>query len=421
MSKWKKASEWVQKKSGVDAFSDASAAAVSSENIPGVQMDMNSKSDATRAARAMQQALRESNSTEADTVIVHMSEPFGCVRNHFGRSYDQYRHSLTEAPFRFVGEADAAGKSSAFFVFTEDGRYCVKSVDAGEAHMLLKVVEDYEQYVSKNPNTLLPKFYGLYEISLFNSKSPIWMLVQGNVLGGRHAVFQRFDLKGSTRGRRASAGEKAKGRSSVLKDLDFVNESCAILPATPEAEREWNQCRHAMEKDAEWLASKGLIDYSLLLGFSSCSQDALKTPLSHVRRLEVNRGSLGNLDNSVPAGNSLVVYVGIIDVLMQYSWYKWLQDSICSPLVSADMSLQAPDRYASRFLNFVLKLGIPPAELREMMTEQRLASRRPLGIFVGEFGRKDVLTLLKSPSMLVCTGVGLLILGSFCRSSLRSK
>lgn len=421
MAKWKKASEWFQKKSGVDAFTNASAAAVSSDNIPGVQMDMNSEHSAARAARVMQQAFQEPETMGADTVVVHMPEQFGRVRSCFGRSLDQYRHSLTEGPFRFLGEEEAAGKSSAFFVFTEDGRYCLKSIDPQEAQMLLRVVEDYEQYVSNNPTTLLPKFYGLYEIRLSDQKSPIWMLVQGNVLGGRHAVFQRFDLKGSTRGRHASASEKAKGHNSVLKDLDFVDECCTLVPATPEAEQEWNRCRNAMEKDAAWLASKGLIDYSLLLGFASCSSDALKSPLSHVNRIAVRGSSLGNMGKSVPAGDALVVYVGIIDVLMRYSWYKFFQDSVCSVLVSSDMSLQAPGKYASRFLNFVLKLGLPSGELQEVMMEQRLTSRRPLGIFLGEFGRKDMLTLLQSPSLIICTGVGVLMLSSFCRSSLRSK
>lgn len=422
MSKWKKATAALQKhRSGVSAFTDASATAVSGENTPGAHMDMSSKSHASRAARAVQRALQASELTGPDTVIEHSPEIFSRVRNYFGRSEDQYRHSLTEGPFRFLGEDEAAGKSSAFFVFSEDGRYCIKSVDPQEARVLLQVVEDYERYVSKHPDTLLPKFYGLYEVSLSNRSSPIWMLVQGNVLGGRHAVLQRFDLKGSTHGRHASGSEKAKGRSCVLKDMDFVNEGCALLHATPEAEREWNQCLHAIEKDSAWLASKGLIDYSLLLGFSSCSPDALKKPLSHVKRLAIHNDSLGSLGSIVPAGDTLVVYVGIIDVLMPYGWFKRFEDHFCSALLSTDMSCQTPEKYSSRFLSFVQKLGWPQGELRQIMVKRQLAARRPLGGVVGEFGRKDVLALLSNPAMLIFTGVGFFLVGLSCRTLLRPK
>lgn len=421
MSKWKKVSALFHKKSGVAAFQEASATAVSSENIPGAQMDMDSASNAARAARALQQSVQESETTGADTITVHKPEVFGRVRNYFGRSCDQYRHSLTEGPFRYLGEDEAAGKSSAFFVFSEDGRYCIKSVDPQEARMLLQVIEDYEEYVSKNPDTLLPKFYGLYEVSLSNRRSPIWMLVQGNVLGGRHAVLQRFDLKGSSHGRQALASEKAKGRSSVLKDMDFVNECCALLHATPEAEQEWDRCLHAMKKDAEWLASRGLIDYSLLVGFSSCPLDELKKPLSHVKRLAVHNSSLGSLGKIVPAGDILVVYLGIIDVLMPYGWFKRFEDKFCSALLSTDMSCQSPEKYASRFVNFVEKLGWPQGELREIMVKRQLSARRALGSVVGEFGRKDVLALLNHPAMLACTGLGLCMLGLSCRTLLRLK
>lgn len=422
MSHWKKAKAALQKhQTGVNAFSDASATAVSDKNTPGAHMDMKSKSNAARAARAMQRALQAWDVTGPDTVIDHKPEVFSRVRNYFGRSEDQYRRSLTEGPFRFLGEDEAAGKSSAFFVFSEDGRYCIKSVDPQEARVLLQVAEDYERYVSKHPDTLLPKFYGLYQVSLYDRISPIWMLVQGNVLGGRHAVLQRFDLKGATHGRHASASEKAKGRSCVLKDMDFVNEGCALLHATPEAEQEWDQCVHAIEKDSAWLASKGLIDYSLLLGFSSCSPDALKKPLSHVRRLAIHNDSLGSLRSMVPAGDTLVVYVGIIDVLMPYGWFKRFEDNFCSALLSKDMSCQAPEKYSSRFISFVQKLGWPAGELGQIMVKRQLAARRPLGGVVGEFGRKDVLSLLSNPSMLMCTGVVFFLVGLSCRTLLRPK
>ncbi|CAE8589913.1 unnamed protein product [Polarella glacialis] len=407
-------------KSASDAFHDASDEAVASANKPGKKLDLASSSDAARAARAMQEAISGEPLTDGSSVVSHEEEVFARVRLHFGRSKDQYRYSLSEGTFRFLGEEEAAGKSSAFFVFTEDGRYCVKSVDPSEAQMLARVIVDYEQYVLKHKDTLLPKFYGLYEVRLSHRRKPLWMMVQGNVLGGRTGVIQRFDLKGSTHGRKASAKEWAKGRSSVLKDLDFVLSSCALLGATPAAKQQWEQWVQRMGTDSAWLASQGLIDYSLLLGFSSCKPELLKKPLSHVNRLEVQSASLGDLSSSIPAEEALVVYVGIIDCLMPYNWFKRCENVVCGAFFSADISCQPPVAYATRFINFVRKLVSPPGELQEFTTKRQMSSQRLLGYIVGEFGRKDAQHVVKYLTLLVITG-GLGRLAVFLSSQRKLK
>ena len=47
-------------------------------------------------------------------------------------------------------------------------------------------------------------------------------LVSENFFASAHALHRRFDLKGSTVGRRAASRELAKGKLAVLKDLDWV-------------------------------------------------------------------------------------------------------------------------------------------------------------------------------------------------------
>jgi len=408
--------------SGVAAFSEIS---ISSLNIPGKRLDLASDSDAARAARAIQEAvLVQGNATFEDgsvataeddkvietedgSVIIHMEATFAQVRLHFARSSDKYKKSLAEGALRFLGEEEAAGKSDAFFVFTEDGQYCVKAVAPKEAQMLLRVLESYKQHVLEHPDTLLPKFYGMYEVRLVHHRQPLWMLVQGNVLGGRSGVIQRFDLKGSTHGRTASAKERSKGRGSVLKDLDYVSEGCTMLCNTPEEQQTWEHWVRTMEEDTAWLASQGLIDYSLLLGFSVCPRESLKKPLSHVKRLEVRHEAVGNLIPAMSSSDALLVYVGIVDCLMPYNWFKRLENYFCDALFSADISCQPPEKYASRFMKFVERMALPPGELQHFTEKRKTEAQRLLGTFVGEFGRKDMKGQLINQMLVIAGGIGL--------------
>ena len=334
---WTRVHDVLRTQRASSAFLEASLEAVSPQNKPGSELDVRGNAVAARAARALQDVLKEGKSSKIcpgeDSIVSHKEELFEEVREHFGRSWEQYSCSLSEGALRLVGEEEAAGKSSAFFVFTEDGRYCLKSVAASEARSLLTIVEDYKNYVLSH-ETLLPRFYGLYEVQLMGEWQPVWLMVQGNVLGGRAGVVQRFDLKGSTHGRKASKKEVAKGQQSVLKDLDFVLNDCSLTCATPEGTKQWQVWVRSMESDAKWLASHGLIDYSLLLGFSTCSPDELRKPLSHVVRLEVERKSLGKLDIEIPSDHHLFVYAGIVDCLMPYNALKRIENLICDTLFS---------------------------------------------------------------------------------------
>ncbi|CAE6951581.1 Pip5k1c [Symbiodinium natans] len=326
--------------------------AVSPENTPGRALDVKGDSETARAAQALQEVVQGGVATDHAEVVSHKEDVFRRIRLQFGRSQEQYNASLSEGPLRLVGEEEAAGKSSAFFVFSEDGRYCVKRVDPKEAQMLLRIVDDYEAYIHQCKGTLLPRFYGLYEVRLHTGK-PTWLMVQGNVLGGRARVIQRFDLKGSTHGRRASAKERAKGRSCVLKDLDFVEASCHIQGQSAEASAEWATWVQAMESDSQFLASHSLIDYSLLLGFSTCSAESRKKPLSHIKRLEVAAASLGNLPIQLAEDECLLMYAGIIDCLMPYNWFKRLENLLLDAVLSADISCQPPKKCPGRLPWFV--------------------------------------------------------------------
>ena len=75
--------------------------------------------------------------------------------------------------FKLVGTADAAGKSAAWFFFSADQRFMVKIATEVEKDLLLSILESYytrvmasidDEYGSGVPQTLLPKFFGLYAV-----------------------------------------------------------------------------------------------------------------------------------------------------------------------------------------------------------------------------------------------------------------
>merc|ERR1712039_514024 len=82
-----------------------------------------------------------------------------------------------------------------------------------------------------------------------------------NVFAGSQNIHRRYDLKGSTHGRKASAKERRKS-APVLKDLDWVAEETAMIIG----EGARKLLLDSLAEDARFLCSQGLIDYSLLVG-----------------------------------------------------------------------------------------------------------------------------------------------------------
>ena len=57
------------------------------------------------------------------------------------------------------------GKSGSFFFFSYDNRFVLKTLKTDEIDVLDNLVDDFYKHVSKvNPNSLLSRIYGFYEI-----------------------------------------------------------------------------------------------------------------------------------------------------------------------------------------------------------------------------------------------------------------
>mmetsp|Transcript_6267 Transcript_6267/g.11882 ORF Transcript_6267/g.11882 Transcript_6267/m.11882 type:complete len:997 (+) Transcript_6267:1247-4237(+) len=290
---------------------------------------------------------------------------FFAIRKMYGIDQFSYRKSLVEEGLK--GGQLGAGKSGMLFYFSSDNRYVLKTITRGELKFFRQILRPYFKYLKKNPHTLLPRFFGIYKITMPDSK-PLRLIVMNNLFDTPIQITQKFDLKGSTRNRYVAIeeeGEKAKG---VLKDLNFTD-SIRVGPGKAAL---FSQ----LSKDAKWLMSMDIMDHSLLLGVHPgnvkttadmnksvpISLDDLKQPLascpnndkySVVSCFQKEYNGIRSFD---PDGKPRkeVYLLGIIDILQKFgmkkrfeSTYKGMKfNKLAISAVNAQL-------YGERFLAFL--------------------------------------------------------------------
>ena len=172
------------------------------------------------------------------------------------------------------------GKSGSFFYFTQDRRYIIKTISGGEEKFLRKFVREYYRHMKENPESLIVRFYGLYQVQLAREQKYITVVVMENIFYSlQHLqIHEKYDLKGSTVGRRVKKRKAVVTSSTTLKDLD-LQQKIYIGPENK------TLLMQQLRKDVQFLASHNIMDYSLLLGI-------------HNHRREQNYGALAT-DNLV--------------------------------------------------------------------------------------------------------------------------
>lgn len=128
------------------------------------------------------------------------------------------------------------GKSGAFFIFTKDRQFVLKTATGEERDFLWNILPYYYQYIRRNPNSLLPRFYGVYSMKHDGIGGMTRFVVMNNIFNTPYAPVEkcafnrtpasilsssfRFDLKGSTVGRFVKESKRTPG--VILKDLDIT-------------------------------------------------------------------------------------------------------------------------------------------------------------------------------------------------------
>lgn len=299
---------------------------------------------------------------------------FRYFREMFGIRPDDYLYSLCNEP---LIELSNSGASGSVFYVSGDDEFIIKTVQHKEAEFLQKLLPGYFMNLNQNKRTLLPKFYGLYCIQAGGKN--IRLVVMNNLLPCAVLMHLKYDLKGSTYKRRASAKERAKAKPTY-KDLDFIQD----LPDGLMLESDnYNALCKTIQRDCLLLQSFKIMDYSLLVGIHNLEQASREraseeatgatdqkkhqgqkslysTTIEAIQGEARGKGSLGSEDHmgGIPAQNSKgerkLVYIGIIDILQSYRFAKKLEHSWKALFYDGDtVSVHRPGFYADRFQRFM--------------------------------------------------------------------
>ncbi|XP_049890247.1 phosphatidylinositol 4-phosphate 5-kinase type-1 alpha-like [Epinephelus moara] len=326
---------------------------------------------------------------------------FRYFREMFGIRPDDYMCSLCNEP---LIELSSSGASGSLFYVSSDDEYIIKTVQHKEAEFLQKLLPGYFMNLNQNKRTLLPKFYGLYCVQAAGKN--IRIAVMNNLLPSAVRMHLKFDLKGSTYKRRASAKEREKS-SPTYKDLDFMQDMNEGL--LMEADK-YNAVCKTIQRDCLLLQSFKIMDYSLLVGIhninQACREQAGEEAVAGaadqrrpqgqkslystaIEAIQAEPGSMGSMDTEdktggIPARNSngerLLVYIGIIDILQSYRLVKKLEHSWKALVHDGDtVSVHRPGFYADRFQKFMCNVVFRKIALKSSPSKKRRAvSHAPL-------------------------------------------
>ncbi|XP_066577428.1 phosphatidylinositol-4-phosphate 5-kinase, type I, alpha, a isoform X2 [Amia ocellicauda] len=303
---------------------------------------------------------------------------FRYFRELFGIRPDDYMCSLCSQP---LIELSNSGASGSLFYVSSDDEFIIKTVQHKEAEFLQKLLPGYFMNLNQNKRTLLPKFYGLYCVQAGGKN--IRIAVMNNLLPRAVRMHHKYDLKGSTYKRRASAKEREKA-VPTCKDLDFIQDVPDGLFLETDM---YNALCKTIQRDCLLLQSFKIMDYSLLVGVHNLEQaqrergasggpaggpDRAVTPdhraqkalySTAVESIQGEARGKGTVETDdkmggIPAKNAkgerLLVYIGIIDILQSYRFVKKLEHSWKALVHDGDtVSVHRPGFYAERFQRFM--------------------------------------------------------------------
>lgn len=308
---------------------------------------------------------------------------FGYFRGLFGIKNEDFTIYFCDAPLL---ELPSAGASGSVFYISQKDKFIAKTVQQKEASFLQKLLPGYYLNLNQNPETLLPKFFGLYCYTC-DSKN-VRMVVMNNILPYSATIHLKYDLKGSRYMRKASKEERNEN-CPTFKDLDFLDHHPGGLFLY---HGDYVKLMNTLQRDVRVLESFQIMDYSLLIGITFVEpmakgnsspkpkedpteeednlpqgdngnlmhNDSTKAEGSKDKNLNFDVDQFENSLQGIPAklgsGEDVLVYVGIIDILQSYRLKKKIEHVWKSILHDGDeVSVHNPAFYARRFLEFMTK------------------------------------------------------------------
>mmetsp|Transcript_4009 Transcript_4009/g.12033 ORF Transcript_4009/g.12033 Transcript_4009/m.12033 type:complete len:603 (+) Transcript_4009:284-2092(+) len=265
------------------------------------------------------------------------------IRERFGISDRIFIESV--AAESKIRELPTPGKSGALFYVTEDEEYFIKTITKVEEEKLKEMLPDYYKHVVKFPETLLTKFLANFYMRTHQG-GHIRLVAMGSIFRSGLYIDQKYDLKGSVINRKATEEEKKKD-FVTLKDLDL--DTVFFEPKVLE------QLFATLEEDTRFLEEKGIMDYSLLMGFS----EVLPGEKIHEDIYgEGERFAPWLFGYQMDSSQKMRVYrisLGIIDILQSFTLRKRAEyfSKTLRYCASDSVSVNPPSRYRRRFIAYM--------------------------------------------------------------------
>ena len=271
------------------------------------------------------------------------------LRERAGFTETEYLQSLS---YENLNTISADSKSGQNFWVSSNGRVVLKTVKGYEAQNMLGILDSYALHAMTG-RSAIAAILGLYRVKMDSGKQ-VYFLACANVYP-KKGVTQKFDLKGSLVGRKASRV------STVAKDLDLL-ESGGMLDFGPSRQL----VLHTLRRDAEFLKRHMLMDYSLLVavqrvenimedaGGGSNVIDTVQRGMGADYAAYGDKGCL-----RIPGGQEgCVFHLGIIDILQRYTFRKFCETELKGFYQKPEISCVDPALYAKRFVDFISKFSL---------------------------------------------------------------
>ena len=284
------------------------------------------------------------------------------------------------------GIRQSQGKSGSFFISTDDNKYMIKTLKPDELELIKHAfLQEYINYIKKNPKSLLCRLYGMYNIIL-GQGDEILIIVMRNVIGDfKDNTIVKFDLKGSTYKRKANFD--IDNNNNVMKDLDFNEFEKGIMLSLSSIKK----LRENTTKDSIFLRKLDLMDYSLFLVKLTLSKEEAEDTFGDniterqnndyiqiildknnnknkkMKRKLTYRGQ-GNIHDvthyrqylfpSLTQGTAYII--SIIDYFQIFNFFKYVESSIKTSFFKVKKkkihSCVDPLTYSNRFIKYINSL-----------------------------------------------------------------
>ena len=153
-----------------------------------------------------------------------------------------------------VNEKFSEGRSGAFFFFTHDSKYIIKTITKTEGSLLIRILPQFVDYFQQNPHSLINRFMGMHSVKMYDLT--IYFVVLENVFVAKHDPHEKYDLKGSWIDRHTNYHVES---GKLMKDEDLHK---TLRIDSKVGDKIYKQ----LKRDSNFLKDCRIMDYSVLLG-----------------------------------------------------------------------------------------------------------------------------------------------------------